>query len=180
MRDRNRYGFGAILIGAFVAAALIGEAAMANWPPGVTQSQLAAVAAAIPQPATGIPLGPTPTGQASTAATKTFVPGDAMQPSLTRSARVTTAADGTFSITWATPLSSATPVTPNPAPINTSTQPITCNVTSANATTETGKCWTTQSTLLTLANITANVTLNPATQAAGGITVSVFAREPTQ
>ena len=131
----------------------------------------------VPTPIGSIPPAATVAGNIGTS--HAFVPADATQPSLTRSARTMTASDGTFSVMWQTPLNSATPVTPNPAPINTGTQPITCNVTSATASTETGKCWTSQTVGVTLAAITAGLSIGP-TQAAAGITVSVFAREPTQ
>ena len=133
----------------------------------------------VPTPISTVPPAATVAGNAGS--THTYAPADATPPSLTRSARVTTAADGTFAVTWAMPLISATPVAPNPAPINTGSQPVQCNYSSVTSSGLAGRCWVGQTTALTAAIVTAGLTINPnSTSGVAGISVSVFAREPTQ
>ena len=132
----------------------------------------------VPTPASTTPPANTPAGIAGVA--RTYTPSDATAPSLTRSARATTASDGSFSVTWQVPLASANPVAPNPAPINVGNQAILCNYTSVTAVGLAGKCWTIQNTALTLSAITSGVTISPAVNSAAGIQLSLFAREPTQ
>ncbi len=144
---------------------------------------IAAVASAIPTPYTSTPVAPTPAGTAGTGGT--YLPGNAAVPSLTRATTVTTGAGGAFSVTWATPLVSATPVI-NLIPINTGSQPVICNVTARSASAVSGSCSTAQTTSLaavTVVGISVAVgsqTVAPTTAAAAGMSVMVFGREPTQ
>lgn len=115
----------------------------------------------------------------STGSTATIRRGDAANPRITRSTTVVTGAGGTFSGTWSTPLSSATPVLVL-TPIAASSS-IDCQLTSApNATTFAGRCWTAQTTLLNLSIITAGLTLNPMTTTAAGVSIQVIAIPSSQ
>ena len=138
-----------------------------------TVSQLAALAARVPTPASTVPTPATPAGKAGTSTA--FVPADASEPSLTRSVRVATLADGTFSLTWSIPLNSAAPVA-NVVPINTGSQPAICNPTAVTAQGVAGRCW--MLTTPTLSVLGAQVNVASASSAAG-LTVSVYAREPS-
>ena len=142
-----------------------------------TTTALSTLASSMPQPSAAVPPAPAPTGAPGTG--NTFTPANAIPPSLTRSTTATTASDGTFSVTWAVPLVSAKPVV-NLMPLNTGSQPAICNPTAVSSTGLTGKCWSTQTTALTLALVTSGVTVNPTANTAAGMQVFVFSREPTQ
>lgn len=104
---------------------------------------------------------------------------DATPPTRSRRTTVTTAADGTFSVTWTKALNSATPVV-NLVPLNPAgTNQMSCNVQTANASTVTGKCWQIAASLLNL-GVLGNVNLSLAPASSSVISVYVFAIEPTQ
>lgn len=134
--------------------------------PAATRSQLDALAAQIPVPATSPPPSETVGGAAGAA--MTFRRGDAIQPRLSRTVAFTTSAGGTAVVTWAA--MSGPPlvfVVPNIA--SNATQVTTCFPVdgTATATGVTIKCMTTQ-TLLGLG-------LVPFVAAAAGINGQVLA-----
>ncbi len=96
------------------------------------------VATAIPRPISTVPASATNAGSAGSA--NNFAPSDATPASGTRSARVTTAADGTFSQTWSVPLTSATPVAVV-VPLNSGSNPLICNVSTITPAMVSGRCW---------------------------------------
>lgn len=146
--------------------------------PGVSSSDLAAVQALIPTPASTVATAETVGGAAGTGAT--YRRGDAVPPRITRATNCTLDSNGTCSVTWATALSGApqiiaTPVNP------TASQAIMCNTTATPTTTAASiKCWTIQTTSLTLAIVTAGLNLVPATTATAGTVVQIIAIPPTQ
>ena len=150
--------------------------------PSLTAAQIQALATAaaqsvVPTPYSGVPPGPTPAGSAGSG--NSFVPYNATQPSLSRSTTVTTTGSGTFSVTWTTPLVSATPVI-NLIPVNTSgTTATICNVSARSASAVSGQCWSISPTTLSLSIVTAGLVVGPTTSPSG-TPVMVFAREPTQ
>lgn len=90
---------------------------------------------------------------------------------------VTTVSGGGFSGSWSTsfgaaPISKLTPIAPGGAAV-------TCEMTTVTATTYAGRCWTSQSTSLTLGGVTAGLTVNPNVASAAGINVGVSARGAT-
>lgn len=123
---------------------------------------------------------PTETVGGAAGSATTIRRGDAVQPRITRATNCTLDATGSCSITWATALSSAptivtTPINP-PA-----SQAIMCNTTATPTTTAVSiKCWTIQTTLLSLAIVTTGLTLAPAATAPAGTVVQVIAIPNTQ
>lgn len=106
-------------------------------------------------------------------------PSDATPITVVQKARVTTGSTGTWAITWATPFTSSTPVV-NAIPINSGSEPVICNTTASTATAASGQCWTLTTTVLSLAIVTAGLTLNPSGNSAAGITVQLIGGNPTQ
>ena len=152
----------------------------ADGTPAASTAQLAGVQAAIPLPSISVPPGATPTGAAGVAAT--YQPSDAVPPSLCRRTSTTTAADGTFSVSWTVPLKSTSPwAGVDPIWIS-STMPPSCWMTSATGAGVTGKCLPAQTATLTLSAVTAGATVSPfgAGSGAAALTVKVHACEPTQ
>jgi hypothetical protein len=107
-------------------------------------------------------------------------PRDSVQPRITRATNCTLAADGTCSVTWATPLTGTPQIVTTP--VNSpGTQPITCNLTAApTASSASIKCWIIQTTTLSLAIVTTGLNLAPATTAPAGTVVQLIALPPTQ
>ena len=134
---------------------------------------LSAIQATIPVPLGTVPPGATPTGLVGVPGT--YTPGSASPPSLSRSTTVITASDGTFTVSWPAPLNTIVPVV-NLIPINTGTQPAICNVTARAAASVAGKCWMLATSVVSVLGATINV----ASGNAGGMSVMIFAREPTQ
>lgn len=169
---RRLFLFALFCLCAFPASAQVA------YPPGVSPSDLATVQASIPTPATAVP-GVEAVGGAAGSA-NTFRRGDAIQPRITRAANCTLDSGGSCSITWASALAVAptivtTPVNP------TATQAYMCNTTSTPTTTTVAiKCWSLQTTTLSLAIVTAGLNLVPATTAPAGTVVQVIAIPPTQ
>lgn len=153
-------------------------AAQINNPSGVSQAALDAVAATVPTAATSLPPPEVVGGAVGTAGT--YRPGTAVDQRITRATNCTLDATGSCSITWATALSAnptivTTPINP-PA-----SQAIMCNTTATPTTTTAAiKCWTIQTTLLTLAIVTTGLTLAPAATAPAGTVVQVIAIPNTQ
>lgn len=166
----------ALLLIALLAATP--AAAQIAYPPGVTQPQLDAVAATIPTPASTVPPAETVSGAAGSGAT--FRRGDAVQPRITRATNCTLASGGTCSVTW----EAALPIAPSivTMPVNPSAaQAIMCNTTATPTTTAAAiKCWIVQTTTLSLAIVTAGLSLAPATPAPAGTVVQIIALPPTQ
>lgn len=168
-----------LTLAALVAlAAAAPAAAQISNPPGVTQGQLDAVAATIPLPASSVPPAETVAGAAGSQAA--YRRGDAVQPRITRAANCTLDATGACSVTWSTALTAAptivtTPVNPS------AVQAIMCNTTATPTTTGASiKCWITQTTALSLAIVTAGLSLSPAATAPAGTVVQIIALPPTQ
>lgn len=158
------------------ATPLVAQVAYPPLDPG-TFATKAEMTAAMPLPSTAAPPAETPGG--ALGSSMRYRRADDVQPRITRATTVTTAADGTFSGTWAMALSAAPTIIMTP--INAGSQPIQCNLTSAPTTTTfAGKCWTAQTTLLNLSIITAGLTLAPATASSAGVSVQVIAIPPTQ
>lgn len=146
--------------------------------PGASPPNLSAYAttAQMPAPCGAIPTADTLNGSAGTA--NCYVPKDASRPTSVQAANVTTSAtDGSWSVTWARPFVSATPVI-IPIPVNTGTMPLVCNVVTRSATAATGKCW--QSTTTTLSGTLLGLLVNPFGSPAASAAVMIVAREPTQ
>lgn len=157
--------------------ALIAAPALAAGP-GASPPDLSAYATAaqMPAPCGAIPTADTLNGSAGSA--NCYVPKDASRPTSVQAANVTTSAtDGSWSVTWARPFVSATPVI-IPIPVNTGTMPLVCNVVSRSATAATGKCW--QSTTTTLSGTLLGLLVNPFGSPAASAAVMIVAREPTQ
>lgn len=139
---------------------------------------LSAVQATIPTAASAVPPIEAVGGAIGTAGT--YRPASAVQPRITRATNCTLDATGSCSVTWATALTAAPTIVTTP--INpTAAAAIMCNSTATPTTTGAAiKCWTIQSTTLTLAIVTAGLNLVPATTAAAGTVVQVIALPPTQ
>jgi hypothetical protein len=132
-----------------------------------------AAAAAIPVPADAAP--PAEMIGGSPGSTNTFRRGDAAQPRITRAATVSTASDGTWTVTWTAPLAAVPAVLPiavNPS----ATQAIVCNATSRTTSGASGKCWQAMSPAI----ISITVATNPLPAVGAGVSVQVFAIPPTQ
>jgi hypothetical protein len=107
-----------------------------------------------------------------------YVPKDATRPTSVQAANVVTSAtDGSWSVTWARPFASSSPVV-LPIPVNTGSLPLVCNVISRSASTATGKCW--QSTTTTLSGTLVGLLVNPFGSPAASAAVMIVGREPTQ
>lgn len=138
-----------------------------------TKAELATLAAQVPVPADTVPPAEMLGGSAGTA--PTFRRGDAAPPRITRAAAVSTASDGTWSVTWAVPLTAVPAVLPiavNPS----ATQAIVCNATTRTTTGATGRCWQ----AMAPAVISITVATNPLPAVGAGVSVQVFAIPPTQ
>lgn len=162
-----------IRLGAFVALLALSSGVDAAGP-----DAMAAVRAQIPQGCASTPSADTLNG--SPGAAPCYVSSDATRPTVVQAANVTTDANGAWSVTWARPFVSPTPVV-NPLPVNTGTLPVLCNVATRSGSSASGKCW--QSTATTLPATIASVlglVVSPFGTAAAGAQVSVIAREPTQ
>lgn len=101
-------------------------------------------------------------------------------PRITRATTCTLDSNGACTITWASALSSAPTIAY--APINTTAvAPVVCNLTAVPTTTTVSlKCWTSQTTLLSLSIVTTGLTLNPFAQAVAGTQIQIIALPPTQ
>ncbi|AWV18806.1 hypothetical protein A3862_27390 [Methylobacterium sp. XJLW] len=135
----------------------------------------------VQQPVPPVPCGAVPamdTLNGSPGSTNCFVPRDATRPTAVQAANViTSASDGSWSVTWGRSFVSPTPVV-LPIPINTGSLPLVCNVVSRSATGATGKCW--QSTTTTLGGTLVGLLVNPFGSPAASAAVMVIGREPTQ
>lgn len=132
----------------------------------------------LPQPAAcdTVPSGDTLLGSAGSPGC--YVPKDATRPTSVQAANViTSATDGSWSVTWARPFASSAPVV-LPIPINAGTLPLVCNVISRSASTAMGKCW--QSTTTTLSGTLVGLLVNPFGSPAASAAVMIVGREPTQ
>jgi hypothetical protein len=130
----------------------------------------------MPAPCGAIPSADTLNGSAGTSTC--YVPKDASRPTAVQAANVqTSASDGSWSVTWARPFVSASPVI-LPIPINGGSMPLVCNVITRSATAATGKCW--QSTTTTLGGTLLGLLVNPFGSAASSAAVMLIGREPTQ
>ncbi|MCJ2085516.1 hypothetical protein MKK88_05840 [Methylobacterium sp. E-005] len=109
-----------------------------------------------------------------------YVPRDATRPTVVQAANVTTDSSGTWSVTWARPFVSSSPVV-NPLPVNSGALPILCNVAARSGSGASGKCWQSTSTTLpgTLATLVGLI-ISPFAAPASNASVMVIAREPTQ
>lgn len=93
---------------------------------------------------------------------------------------VITDASGAWSVTWARPFVSATPVV-TPLPVNNGTMPILCNVAARSTSTASGKCWQSTSTTITgTIGMLLSTVASPFANPAGGSSVMIIGREPTQ
>lgn len=129
-------------------------------------------------PGDTIPPSETTSGQIGGQAN--YARSDHIHPRITRATTCVLDATGSCTITWATPLPSAPTI--GTTPINpTAAQAIMCNTTATpTATSVSIKCWTIQTTLLSLAIITAGLNLVPATTAPAGTNIQVIALQPSQ
>lgn len=150
-------------------------------PPGIspdvsvlaTKTEVYAVQATIPQPASVVP--PFEAISPTIGTPGTYRPADSVIPRITRAGSCTLIAGGTCTITWATATASTPMVILQP--INTvATQPMSCNPTVAPTTTSVSiKCWTLQTTTLSLAIVTTGLNLAPASTSAAGTIVQAIA-----
>lgn len=154
--------------GALALAAVLGCAALAQ--------DVGFSTNVMPLPATVASPGEVIAGQIGTALR--YAREDHTHPRLSRTLTVTTAAGGTFSGTWSTPMASAPAVILTPIAASSS---IDCQLTTPATTTGfTGRCWTAQTTTLNLGIITAGLSLNPMTATVAGVQVQVIALPQTQ
>lgn len=103
------------------------------------QSQIDSIVSGMPQPGDIVPLPDTLNGAIGNSSR--YMRQDAPRPTISQRATVTTASDGTWSVTWAKAFVSSTPaifVTPLLAA---AAQPVMCMVFTRSATAATGKCW---------------------------------------
>ncbi len=139
--------------------------------PGMTAGDVTAI---MPQAGDIVP--PTDTLTGAIGSSQRYMRQDAPRPTISQRATVTTAADGTWSVTWAKAFISSTPaifVTPL---LNSATQPVTCMVFTRSATSATGKCW--QNSVTAVALISLTVSLSPVNFATSS--VMVIGLEPSQ
>ncbi|HSV24354.1 MAG TPA: hypothetical protein VLJ17_15165 [Xanthobacteraceae bacterium] len=111
--------------------------------------------------------GPDLSGYATTSALNTVV----------QAANVTTASDGTWSVTWARAFATNTYAV-SADPIGTTSSPLLCQITSKSTTVVAGKCWAVlPSVVVSLAALplTVNIAASP-----GAIPMSVIGRDATQ
>lgn len=162
----------------FLLALLLASVPALAAGPGASPPNLSAYAttAQIPAPCAAIPTADTLLG--STGSAGCYVPKDASRPTSVQAANVvTSASDGSWSVTWARPFTSSAPVV-LPIPINAGSLPLVCNVISRSATAATGKCW--QSTTTTLSGTLVGLLVNPFGSPAASAAVMIVGREPTQ
>lgn len=153
------------------APALAQQVSSLNSP--VSAADVQALQAQIPVPADTMP--PAEQVGGAPGSTYTFRRGDAVQPRITRMATVSTASDGTWTVTWAAALAQVPGVLPiavNP----TAAQAIVCNTTTRTTTGATGRCWQAMAPAL----ISITVATNPLPAVGAGVSVQVFAIPPTQ
>jgi hypothetical protein len=131
----------------------------------------------VPQPATTVPSTESNIGAVGTV--NAYALANHSHPRISRSTTVSTASDGTFSVTWATALPSAPDVILTP--VGTGSVAIHCQLTAVpTVTAVAGKCFTQQNTLLSLSIITTGLTLSPFASSTAGISVQVIAIPPSQ
>ncbi|UMY16660.1 hypothetical protein MMB17_18535 [Methylobacterium organophilum] len=149
-------------------------------PPDLSSYQTKADAAAqnsviqsqVPSPCASVPTSDTLMGTVGSA--NCYVPRDASRPTVVQAGNVQTSVDGSWSVTWARPFSSSSPIV-IALPVNGSTSPATCNVALRTASGASGRCW--QSSAVNLAAVNTIVTIFAT---APTISLMVIAREPTQ
>ena len=138
---------------------------------------MATVQAQIPQPENSVPAGGVTGG--AIGGLLTYRRGDATPKHIVQSTNVTLGTDCTWTATFgAQPFTSASPVV-SVEPV--SPNMIACQVTSRSTTTQSGKCFAAQTTLLSLSIVTTGLTVNPfQSTTCSAIPLMVIAREPTQ
>lgn len=136
-----------------------------------TTSQVNAVAATVPAPASSVPNMEVVGGAIGTAGT--YRPGNAVQPRISRTMRCTTASGGTCTLTWPDIGNAAPVLIADPEIGSSATQVPVCNPVSGTvtATGATVKCFVTQSIL--------GLGIVPFTTAAAGVVVHVLAFPPS-
>lgn len=160
--------------GGGTAPDLSGYVTSADLASAVAASQ-ATVLAAMPQPLSAVPPGPSGAGVVGSG--NTYVPGNAASKQTVQRTTVNSDISGIWSVTWSTSFVSSAP-TVNPIPLNASaTSPFVCNVTSRSATAASGKCWQTASAANGLLGITISL---GATATPTSTPVMIIGAEPTQ
>jgi len=161
---------------AATAAANASAAASYMTPTGVSS----AITAATPSPCS-TPAADTLLGSAGSA-TPCMARPDSTRPTPVQTINTTLNADCTWSVTFSCAFSTSTPIVhANVQLAAGATQPIPCAVISRSTTTQSGKCFPGQATLLSLAIVTSGLSLNPfSATCTAGTPVMVAAREPTQ
>lgn len=162
-------------------ALLIAQAVIAQAPADTSQlatkTELATVQASVCPPGTVAPH--TEAVAATAGSSSTCLRSDARLPRITRAGMANaTDTNGTWAITWSTPLPAA-PVT-LPIPMNTGTQPIVCNVSSSTTTGAAGRCWLARTLPATILTLTALLSFDPNGAPPAGIAVQVLAIPTTQ
>lgn len=133
---------------------------------------------ALPVAASATPNSETVGGAIGTSAA--YMRADARLPRISRTTTVTTAADGTFSVTWASALVSAPNVVLTPI-WSSAVQPPVCVLTAApTTTTVTGRCWASQKLPSTLTLLSQLLSYDIFANPASGLSIQVFAIPPTQ
>jgi hypothetical protein len=141
-----------------------------------SKADITALQSMVPAPCGVVPSADTLNGSVGSATC--YVPRDASRPTAVQAANVvTSASDGSWSVTWARTFVSATPVI-LPIPVNAGSLPLVCNVVSRSTTAAAGKCW--QSTTTTLSGTLLGLLVNPFSSPANSAPVMVIGREPTQ
>jgi len=171
----------AILI-ALLAAVPAPAQLVSSLTPPPSRADLDQMQATLCAPASTTPMAEVVGGSAGAATT--CVRSDARPVRISRTGSCTLTTGGTCTAAWtsAFPAGTVLSLLGDPAPLNTTgAQPISCNATAAPTISGVAiRCWTSQQTLLTLANVTANLTLNPHAATMAGVVVQVTALPVSQ
>lgn len=105
-------------------------------------------------------------------------PVNSVQPRISRAGTTVTGQDGTWSITWTTPLDQVPVVLP--IPIDGGAQPVMCTVATRATTGATGRCFRSQLLPSTITLVSSLAAFNVLGGLASGVSVQLVAIPPTQ
>lgn len=138
-------------------------------------SAISTLQSSMPTPCNTVPTADTLNGTAGSG--NCFIPATATRPTVIQAATVTTAGDGTWTVTWAKNFSAATYAI-STAPQGDTSIPLLCQATTKSVSAVSGKCWLLgTSVAVSVGALPLTVTISAS---ASGITMNVIGRELTQ
>lgn len=147
--------------------------------PAPINTALYALKTSIPTPSTTVTSAPATNGAVGTSTQ--YVPADAAQKHTVQRANTTVDANCNWTVTFGQTFTSSSPVIHASVIVASPTQPMPCIVATRSSTVQTGKCFLSQTTVLSLSNVTAGFTLSPfGSTCTAGTPVMVVGAEPTQ